>query len=270
MNLLNSIKALIIDIDGILYEGNRVVPGAVELIAHLYANNIPYVLLSNNTTNTIDNHIGKLARLGMQVSPTRLLTAAMIAARVISQESSPDARCFVIGENGLMEALVQAGLKVTQNSDKNLSYVVVGMDRNLSYAKLKIATRAIRNGASFISTNSDPVYVDWDGIIPASGSIQAALEAATGVKARLTGKPETPGFQIALDFLQTSAGETGMLGDQPEIDILGAARAGIKTFLISSSLTNITLSQNHPISPDITFNSTLDFVDKWKKRHADI
>ncbi len=264
---LNDINGLILDIDGILYEGNLVVPGAVELIADLNEHTTPYVLFSNNTTNTIDNHLSKLSRLGMQVPSTALLTAAMVAAGTIAREASPGARCFVIGETGLMEALLQAGLKVTQSDDRDLDYVVIGMDRQLTYEKLKIATRAVRNGAALISTNADPVYMDWDGIIPASGAIQAALESATGVKARLTGKPEPPGFLMALDLLKCPASETGMLGDQPEIDILGAARVGIRTILISSSLTQAFLPQNEQVIPDAAFEHTLDFYNLWKKRH---
>jgi 4-nitrophenyl phosphatase len=264
---LNAIKGLILDIDGILYEGNQGVPGAVELIANLNESATPYVLFSNNTTNSIENHLTKLSRLGMQVPSASLLTAAMVAARMIAHEAALGARCFVIGETGLMEALLHAGLRVTQSDDRDLDYVVVGMDRQLSYEKLKIATRAVRGGAALISTNADPVYMDWDGIIPASGAIQAALEAATGVKARLTGKPEPPGFRMALDLLKCSAEETGMLGDQPEIDILGAARAGIKTILISSSLTQAFSSQDAPVIPDAAFESTLDFFKIWKDRH---
>lgn len=266
MDDLSKIKSLILDIDGILYEGNQAVPGAVELIEDLNEQNTPYVLLSNNTTNTIEKHIEKLASLGMQVPRESIITAAMVAAQLIARETPPGTRCFVVGEAGLMQALQQAGLAATQNDDSDLRYVVIGMDRQLTYEKLKIAARAIYNGAVFISTNPDPLYMDHDGIIPASGAIQAALEAATGVPARMTGKPEPPGFLFALDQLGCSPDETCMLGDQTEIDILGAARVGIKTFLILSSLTRLPTNKPGQIVPDRTFESTLDFYQHWVKR----
>lgn len=263
---LSNIKSFILDIDGILYEGNRAVPGAVELIEDMNKHNIPYVLLSNNTTNTIEKHIEKLASLGIQVPRSSIITAARVAAQLIAAESLPGTRCFVIGEAGLIQALQQAGLEATQSNDRDLSYVVIGMDRQLTYEKLKIATRAIYNGAAFISTNPDPLYMDHDGIIPASGAIQAALEAATGISARMTGKPEPPGFLFALVQLNCSPEETGMLGDQIEIDILGASRVGIKTFLIMSSLTRLFPNKTEQIVPDRTFENTLDFYQHWVKR----
>lgn len=264
---LSRIKALILDIDGILYEGNRAIPGAVELIDDLNKHRTPYVLLSNNTTNTIEHHLEKLSRLGMRVPAEAVLTAAQIAARSIAQEAMPGTRCFVIGEAGLIQALQQVGLEAVQSNDHRIDYVVIGMDRQLTYEKLKIATRAIRRGAQFISTNADPVYVDHDGIIPASGSIQAALEAATGIRARMTGKPEPTGFLFALNRLGCSKSETAMLGDQLEIDILGAAKVGLKTILIRSSLTSTLPTQNTEIVPDAIFESTLEFYQEWIKRH---
>lgn len=263
---LSNIQSLILDIDGILYEGNQAVPGAVELIDDLNKHATPYVLLSNNTTNTIEKHIEKLARLNMRVLPAAIITAARVAARLIAQESPPGTRCFVIGEAGLIQALHEAGLETTQTENYDLRYVVIGMDRQLTYEKLKIATQAIRNGAAFVSTNSDPLYIDHDGIIPASGAIQAALEAATGIPARLTGKPEPPGFLSALRQLGCCPAETAMLGDQVEIDIPGAARLGINTFLIFSSLTRFSPDEPGQILPDKIFNSTLDFYLQWVQR----
>ncbi len=268
LNDVSHLHALILDIDGVLYEGNRALPGAIELIEHLNKNNTPYVLFTNNTTNTLENHVTKLSRLGMRVPAASIITAASVAAKMIAQEVTAGTRCFVIGEAGLVEALLKVGLEVTQSEGDDIQYVVIGMDRQLTYEKLKIATRAILNGAHFISTNADPIYMDGDGIIPASGSIQAALEVATGIKAKMTGKPEPAGFLLALNQLGCSAEETGMLGDQPEIDLLGASRVGIKTFLIPSSLTQLTSPKGFLVKPDDIFKSTLDFYQAWMRRRS--
>lgn len=263
---LRAVAALILDVDGILYEGQRALPGAVELIARLTREGTPYVLLSNNTTRPLSSHLAQLRELGMPVAPGSIVTAANVVANTLASEARPGARCLVIGEAGLLEALEGAGFQVTQTDRHGVDYVVIGMDRQLTYAKLKAAALAIRGGAKFISSNPDPAYPDGKDLIPASGAIQAALEAATGVRARVTGKPELPGFQIALGQLGSTPDQTAMLGDQLETDILGAKRAGLKGFLALSSLTPNFDSGRAPVQPDAIFESTLDFYRRWLAR----
>lgn len=263
---LRTVEALILDIDGVLYEGDRALPGAVELVAHLNRKGTPYALLSNNTTRPFSSHTAKLARLGMPVPSTSIVTAARVAAQTLAREAKSGTRCLVIGELGLVEALEQVGFEVTQTDHRNVEYVVVGMDRQLTYEKLRAAALAIRNGAKFISSNPDPAYPDGKDLIPASGAIQIALEAATGIRARVTGKPEPPGFKIALNLLGSTSAQTGMLGDQLEIDVLGAKRAGLKAFLVLSSLTPCFASDKALLRPDAVFESTLDFYRKWVER----
>lgn len=263
---LRAVLALILDIDGVLYEGERARPGAVELIAHLGREGTPYVLLINNTTRPLGSHVAKLSKLGMPVPADLIVTAAGVVAQTLAGEADPGARCLVIGELGLVEALEQAGFEVTQTDHHRVEYVVVGMDRQLTYQKLKTAALAIRNGAKFISSNPDPAYPDGKDLIPASGAIQAALEATTGVRARVTGKPEPPGFQLAIKRLGSTPAQTGMVGDQLEIDILGARRAGLKGFLVLSSLTPRFVPEAAPVQPDAVFESTLDFYRQWVQR----
>lgn len=267
---LRDVDALIIDIDGILYEGDRVLPGAVELIAHLNQHGTPYIFLSNNTTYPFQHHVEKLIRLGVPDPGDKLLTAARITAQVLAAESEPDACCFVIGELGLIEALEKFGFVVTQSDYQSAHYVVVGMDRQLTYDKLKSAALAIRAGAHFISSNPDPSYPDGEHVVPASGAVQAALEASTGIRARVTGKPALPGFQMALDILDTEANRIGMLGDQPDIDIQGAVNAGIKAYLVLSSLTPQYQPKNGLPQPAAVFESTCDFFKQWVQRISDL
>jgi 4-nitrophenyl phosphatase len=263
---LSRIEALVLDIDGVLYEGDRALPGAVELIAELNESSFPYVLLSNNTTRPAARHVAKLLDMGMPVPPSSILTGARVVAQILGGESHSGARCLVIGELGLLEALEQAGFEITQTDHRNVDYVVIGMDRQLTYEKLKTATLAIRNGAHFVSSNVDPIFPDGNDLIPASGTIQAALETATGVKARVTGKPEPLGFQVAMTKLGSRPETTGMVGDQLEVDILGAQRAGLKTFLILSSITPQFCKGRTKISPDDVYESTLAFYQEWVKR----
>lgn len=266
LSSLREIDALIIDIDGVLYEGNRVLPSGVEVIEHLNRHCTPYLFLSNNTTYPFRHHVEKLTRLGVPDPANVLITAARITAQVIAAESEPGTCCFVIGELGLIEALEQSGLKVTQSDYQSASYVVVGMDRQLTYEKLRSAALAIRAGAQFISSNPDPSYPDGEHIVPASGAVQAALEASTGILARVTGKPALPGFQKALEMLGTEASRTGMLGDQPEIDIQGAVNAGLQAILVLSSLTPHYHPGDGDAKPVAVFSSTSDFYKHWSLR----
>jgi len=266
---LQQIDALIIDIDGVLYEGGRVLPGAVELIAHLNQHDTPYLFLSNNTTYPFQHHVEKLSRLGVPNPQEVLLTAARITAQVLAAEAEPGACCFVIGESGLIEALQQSGFVVTQSNYQAASYVVIGMDRQLTYEKLKSAALAIRAGAYFISSNPDPSYPDGEQVVPASGAVQAALEVSTGVRARVTGKPALPGFQMALERLGSEASRTGMLGDQPEIDIQGAVNAGLRAFLVLSSLTPCYHPGNGAAQPSAVFENVQDFYQHWMKSDID-
>lgn len=263
---LQQIDALIIDIDGVLYEGGRVLPGAVDLIAHLNQHDTPYLFLSNNTTYPFQHHVEKLSRLGVPNPQDILLTAARVTAQVLAAEAEPGTVCFVIGESGLIEALELCGFTVTQTDYQSASYVVIGMDRQLTYEKLKSASLAIRAGAHFISSNPDPSYPDGEQVVPASGAVQAALEASTGIRARVTGKPALPGFQMALVRLGSEAGRTGMLGDQPEIDIQGAVNAGIRPFLVLSSLTPSYHPDHGTAQPAAVFENAQDFYQHWMQR----
>lgn len=261
---LSRIRALLLDIDGVLYVGNHALPGAVELIGRLRKEGVPFLLLSNNTFRPVVEQVRKLSALGIEVRNEEVLTAAQTTARIMASEAGRRARCFVIGEEGLVEALAEAGLEVLEADAPDIDYVVIGMDRQLTYAKLRTAALAIQRGARFISSNPDPAYPTEEGLVPACGAIQAALEATTGVAARVTGKPNVAGFQMSLEMLGSNPSETAILGDQVDVDILGGHRAGIKTVLILSSITPRFDPATAPVVPDALFESTAAFVNAWK------
>lgn len=268
---LSAVEALILDIDGVLYEGQRALPGAVELVTWLNAHSFPYVLFSNNTTRPLQGHVDQLDGLGMPVPAASILTAARVTAAVLAAES-PAALCLAVGEAGLSEALQAAGLDLLQDgADSRLEqggvkYVVVGLDREFNYEKLRVATRALRMGAELISSNPDLLYPNGNELIPASGVIQAALEAAAGVTARVIGKPELAGFRQALQILGRSPHQVAMLGNQLETDILGARRAGLWPFLVLSSITPFFDPHAAPVQPDGVTPSTLDFYQQWVRQ----
>jgi 4-nitrophenyl phosphatase len=263
---LGILQALVLDIDGTLWEGDHACPGAVQLVRHLNRHQTPYALLSNNTTRLKREYATRLTKLGMLVPQEVIITAAQVVTWTLVKEAEPGARCLVIGEAGLLEAISEAGFEVTQTDHRGVRYVVIGMDRQLTYAKLKAAASAIRNGAQFLSSNPDPVFPNGQEVIPASGAIQAALEVSTGQKARVTGKPEPHGFRLAVERLGAMPAQTAVLGDQLETDILGAKRAGLQACLVLSSLTPSYSPQEGIVKPDAVFDSTWHFYQAWKRQ----
>jgi 4-nitrophenyl phosphatase len=204
--------------------------------------------------------------MGFSIPSSSILTAANIVAQILSAEATRGKRCMVIGEEGLLDAIRHAGFEITQSDFHNVDYVVIGMDRQLTYEKLKVATLAIRNGAQFVSSNADAVFPDGLGVIPASGAIQAALEATTGKKARVTGKPNPSSFQIAMKMMGSKPSNTAMIGDQLEVDIDGAKRVGMNAFLVLSSVTPKFIKTNGCIVPDGVFENMLGFLRQLTTR----
>ncbi len=266
MTNIKNIEAFILDVDGTLHEGGRPREGSIEFIGHLNENKIPYIILTNNTTKTVSAHVDQFSKMGFNIPSSSILTAANIVAQILLAEATQGKRCMVIGEKGLIDAIQQAGFEITQTDYHNVDYVVIGMDRQLTYDKLKVATLAIRSGAQFFSSNADTVFPDGFGVIPASGAIQAALEATTGKKARVTGKPHPSSFQIAMKMMGSKPSHTAMIGDQLEVDISGAKRVGMKAFLVLSSVTPRFIKANGSIVPDGVFENMMGFYRQWTAR----
>jgi 4-nitrophenyl phosphatase len=266
MRELKHIEAFVMDADGTLIEGGKPLKGAIDFIDHLNTENIPYIILTNNSTKTVATLIDKLTMMGFKLQPTSILTAADIVARVLKSEARQVDRCLVIGEHGIAHALHAAGFEVVKSGFNQIDYVVIGMDRQLTYDKLKDATLAIRNGARFFSSNADPVFLDVNRAIPASGAIQAALEYTTGKKARVTGKPQTISFKMAMKMMGSTPIHTAMLGDQLEVDIRGAKGVGMKAFLVLSSLTPRFSKVGTSTVPDGVYKNMMDFYRQWIAR----
>lgn len=235
MALLQNINAFIIDMDGVLYRGEAAIPGAAGFLALLREQGKKFLLLTNNSTRTPAQYVEKLARMGIQVDQGHIFTSAQATALYLRQVARPGSRVYLVGMDGIREALLAEGFTLTDGTD--VDFVVVGMDTTVTYEKLKKATLAIRAGARFIATNPDRTLPTEEGIVPGAGSILAAIETATGVKPTIVGKPQKPIFDIALKRLGSRPEETAVIGDRLETDILGGIRSGLKTILVLSGVT---------------------------------
>ncbi len=249
--------------DGVLYHGNRRLPGAAEWIAALQEERVPFMLVTNNSTLTPEEYVAKVGQMGIHVTPQHVLTSGIAAADYLSRVAPAGAAVHFIGENGLRTALLDRGFTLV---DRGGDYVVVGMNRQLTFEMLKWAALAIRAGAKFIGTNPDVTLPVEEGQIPGNGAILKALEAATGVSPFIIGKPETTLLEIALERLGLGREGAAMLGDRVETDVLGGQRLGIATVLVLSGASSREDLARSGLQPDWVFDDLSSLLQAWRTR----
>src|SRR5690625_4825902 len=226
-------EGYLIDLDGTMYRGNEPIEGAKEFITYLQKQSIPHLFITNNSTSTRDSVVDKLARFGIHTKVENILTSAIATANYI--QANHGKRIYMLGEEGLQDALQQRNLTITmEDSD----YVVIGLDRELTYEKLAKACLLIRNGAKFISTNKDAAIPTEKGFIPGNGSITQLVEVSSGVKPIYIGKPEHIMMQQALQHLNLPKEKVLMVGDNYETDILFGIHANVDTLMVLTGFTS--------------------------------
>ena len=234
-----NIKALIIDMDGVLWHGNQAIAGLTDFFQTLRDLGLRFVLATNNASLTPQQYVTKLAGMGVTVDLNEIMTSAMATALYLSELMDPaQTRVYVVGEDGAVQALIEQGFTLTglyelnSETSKGADVVVCGKDHSLTWDKLATATLNIRAGAKFIGTNSDNTLPTELGLTHGNGAILAALQAATGVSPIIIGKPEPIMYQQAIARLGTDLAETIAIGDKLETDILGAIRTGINSIMV--------------------------------------
>jgi 4-nitrophenyl phosphatase len=260
---LSTIRAVLFDMDGVLYRGNRPLIGANELLVFLETRAIPYVCITNNAMLTPALFAAKVQAFGLRIPAQHIVTSAIatnIYLRSVAPRGTP---IYAIGMKGLFEPLFGDGYFVFD--ERTPRYVVVGADFELTYAKLRTACLAIRGGATFIGTNPDRTFPAEDGIIPGCGAILAALEAATNQQPIIIGKPEAAMFEAALKLLDAAPSTTLIVGDRYDTDILGGARAGLKTALVLTGVSNAAEAQRGPIMPDAIITDLGELLHAWRE-----
>nr|WP_154119777.1 HAD-IIA family hydrolase [Paenibacillus monticola] len=222
-----------IDLDGTLYHGHQMIPGADLLIKALRKAGIPFLFVTNNSSRTAGGVAEHLQGMGIEAKAEEVCTSSLAAARYIAEES-PGATVAILGEAGLHEACADAGLTLVTEFPQ---YVVQGIDRSFTYAALTQASRWIRGGAKFVLTNPDLMLPSDDGILPGAGTIGAAIEAASGVAPIVIGKPESHLITYAASILGIDSNQAVMVGDNMRTDIAAGAGAGCQTILVLTGLT---------------------------------
>jgi NagD protein len=247
----------LIDMDGVLYRGSELIPGADYFVQQLRSRDIPFRLLTNNSQRTRRDMVAKLARLGIEVEEEHIFTSAMATARFLARQK-PGGTAFVIGEGGLLTSLHENGYAVV---DHEPDYVVVGEGRTFNLELVEAAVRMILGGAQLIATNLDANCPTQHGLRPGCGAMVAMLEVATGVKAFSVGKPSPIMMRAARKELGLTTDETTMIGDTMETDILGGVQLGFHTVLVLSGGTRREDLPRYPYSPEVVVGSLAEFSE---------
>ena len=228
----NSKKGFICDMDGVLYHGNRLLPGAKEFVEWLQENKKEYLFLTNNSASTPKELQQKLKRMGLDVPAEHFYTSALATAEFLRQQA-PGCSAYVIGEAGLLNALYDAG--ITMN-EINPDYVVIGEGKTYSYDTVTKAVNLVLAGARLIGANSDISGVTDHGVVPSCRALAAPIEIATGKQAYYCGKPNPLMMRTGLNLLGCHSYEAVMVGDRMDTDVISGMESGMATVLVLSGV----------------------------------
>ncbi|MGH3948134.1 MAG: HAD-IIA family hydrolase [Pseudonocardiaceae bacterium] len=246
------------DMDGVLVREEHLVPGAEEFLAELRANDIRFLVLTNNSIYTPRDLRARLLRTGLDVPEAALWTSALATAQFLSTQR-PNGSAFVIGEAGLTTALHEAGYVLTE---RDPDYVVLGETRTYSFTSITQAIRLIEAGAKFIATNPDPTGPSVEGLLPATGSIAALIERATGRQPYFVGKPNPLMMRSALRALGAHSEHTVMIGDRMDTDVHSGIEAGLRTILVLSGISSQDSAERYPFRPTLVLDSVADLLGR--------
>lgn len=251
--------AYIFDLDGTVYLGNTLLPGAGETIQTLRAQNKRTVFLSNNPTHTRFQYAEKLTRLGLPTPPADIINSSVVMVDFLKHEM-PEARLFVIGEKPLCDDLTDAGFTLTENA-RETDAVIASFDRTFVYRKLQIAFDAIRAGARFFATNADRYCPVPGGGEPDAAAIIAAIEACTNTRIQaVVGKPSGYMTNAILNLLQISPARCIMTGDRLETDVQMGLNAGMASALTLTGATTREAARESSIHPTFVIESLADLI----------
>jgi len=261
MEKLHNMKAFICDMDGVIYHGNKLLPGALNFIEWLKSENKCFLFLTNNSHRSPRELREKLLRLGADVDEKRFYTSALATAEFLSRQC-PNGSVFVIGGPGIINALYDVGFSM---NSANPDYVVVGFALDYNYRTMEHAAHLVAKGAKLIGTDPNPTFITKKGISPGTGALVAPIELATGTKAYYVGKPNPLMTRLALKKLNCSPQETAIIGDRIDTDIIAGIEADITTVLVLSGITSREDLKSCSYRPDYILEGVRDIIASLDK-----
>ena len=247
-------KAFISDMDGVIYHGNRLLPGVTEFVSWLYRENKQFLFLTNNSGRTPRELHDKLARMGLEVGEEHFYTSALATAEFISSQH-PGATAYVIGDPGLYNALYDKGIAI---NDVDPDYVVIGESSNYNYDAICKAVHLVQKGARLIGSNSDLTGPSEEGIVPACRAFIAPIELTTGQNAYFVGKPNPLMMRTGLRLLGVHSQEAAIIGDRMDTDIVAGIESGLDTLLVLSGVTTREELAHYPYRPRLVLDGVGD------------
>ncbi len=258
------IRGAILDIDGTVVRGRRVLPGALDALAYLRATGIRHAFFTNDNQRPPGAWVQRLAETGIDVSDDEVITSALVAAEAVA-ELHPGRPVLAVGNVGLLEALEAQEMELVGWDDvERAEVVVMGKDPDFDQRRLAAVCRAIWNGAAFIATNIDPKVPTGDGFAPGTGPMVKAVAYATGVEPLVTGKPSPWAGRMAARILDVDPTDTVVVGDQLATDIAMGKAAGMRTVLVLTGASHAADASTDP--PDAIVESIADLprlLDEW-------
>jgi len=248
-------EGAVLDMDGVLWRADQPLCDLPQLFANFQTNKIKVVLASNNATVNEEQFLKKLRLMGVELEPWQIISSAMAMVYLLKQNFPSGGPVYILGSPSLKAYLKESGY--CHSETKPLA-VIVGMDKEITYQKIDRASKLVRSGIPFYGTNPDLTYPTPDGLTPGAGTCIAAVEAAANIKATIAGKPNPYLFEVALQRLGTSREKTLVVGDRLETDILGGYRAGCKTLLVLSGVTQKKDLETWTPKPDLVLNNIME------------
>lgn len=249
-------SGFICDMDGVIYHGNALLPGAAPFVNWLRTSGKRYLFLTNSSERSPRELSERLRRMGLEVEGEHFYTSAMATAGFLASQC-PGGSCYVIGEPGLTNALYEAGFTL---NDVSPDYVVIGETSSYTYDRITHAIGLVRRGARLIGTNPDVTGPVENGIVPATGALMAPIELASGRSAYYPGKPNPVMMRNALQKLGCRREETAIVGDRMDTDIVAGTEAGITTVLVLSGVTDRDEIERFAYRPHRVLDSVGDIV----------
>ncbi|MHB8961630.1 MAG: HAD-IIA family hydrolase [Saccharofermentanales bacterium] len=260
---LKSKKAFICDMDGVIYHGNRLLPGVEAFVEWLVKSGKEFIFLTNSSERSPQELCQKLKRLGLDVPQERFYTSALATASFLYSQM-PGGSAYVIGEAGLTNALYDVGFAM---NDVNPDYVVVGESRTYTIEKIEKAVQLVLKGAKLIGTNPDVTGPSEKGIVPATRALISPIEMATGRQAYFIGKPNPLIMRTARQRLSVHSEESVIIGDRMDTDIIAGIESGMDTVLVLSGVTTEVSMTEFPYRAKYVFNGVGDMVASFDMKN---
>ena len=233
-------QGLILDMDGVLWADPAPIGNLPKIFARFKELGLSVTMATNNSTNTVDQFVERLNSFGVKVEPWQVVTSSQAVADLMSKQLPAGAPVFAIGENGLQQALKTAGFEVLTVEDaENAQAVVIGLDRNINFAKMREGTLLVRAGKPFFATNPDRTFPTPRGQIPGAGAWISVIVTATDTQPIYAGKPFPYILELALSRLGTVRENTFVVGDRLETDIAGGQAMGCPTAVVLTGVSNL-------------------------------